>query len=128
VLIFLLIFFDNSGQVDSQLQVSGSILQPVISGMVRLSHGEAYLPHDKGNGPLASRLVSTKARYASPGYDQMISSGHVSGFLRSLSTSSASTFVIYVLVFIIMISFHHNVWYYFFKENKIMYDTTNGNS
>ncbi|KAF3326963.1 TamB, inner membrane protein subunit of TAM complex [Carex littledalei] len=79
-----------SGQVDSQLQVSGSILQPIISGMVRLSHGEAYLPHDKGNGALANRLASTKARYAPPGYDQMMSSGNVSRFLRSLSTSSAS--------------------------------------
>lgn len=87
--------------MDSQLQVSGSILQPIISGMVRLSRGEAYLPHDKGNGPLANRLASTKARYASRGYDQMMSSGNVSGFFRSLSTSSASMFVyihIYLLV------------------------------
>ncbi|KAJ4794147.1 embryo defective 2410 [Rhynchospora pubera] len=79
-----------SGQVDSQLQVSGSILQPIISGLVRLSHGEAYLPHDKGNGALANRLATTKARYAPPGYDQMMSSGNVSRFLRSLSTSSDS--------------------------------------
>ncbi|OAY72255.1 hypothetical protein ACMD2_22442, partial [Ananas comosus] len=28
----------------------GSILQPNVSGMIQLSHGEAYVPHDKGNG------------------------------------------------------------------------------
>lgn len=84
--------------MDSQLQVSGSILQPIISGMVRLSHGEAYLPHDKGNGALANRLASTKARYPPPGYDQMMTSGNVSRFLRSLSTSSAGMFMIYVYI------------------------------
>ncbi|KAJ3694159.1 hypothetical protein LUZ60_009639 [Juncus effusus] len=80
-----------SGQVDSQLQVRGSILQPNISGMVRLSHGEAYLPHDKGNGALANQLASAKASYLLPhGYDHMMTSGNVSRFLGSLSASSDS--------------------------------------
>ena len=40
-LLILFCFDLYSGQVDSQLQVTGSILRPDVSGMIRLSHGEA---------------------------------------------------------------------------------------
>ncbi|CAI0414810.1 unnamed protein product [Linum tenue] len=52
-----------SGQVDTQMQVTGSILQPNISGNIKLSHGEAYLPHDRGSGASSfNRLASNPAR------------------------------------------------------------------
>ncbi|KAB8080215.1 hypothetical protein EE612_000606 [Oryza sativa] len=76
-----------SGQVDSQLQVTGSILRPDVSGMIRLSHGEAYLPHDKGNGAVATRLSSNKSISVPAGFDQRTVSRDVSHFLGSLSTS-----------------------------------------
>uniref|UniRef100_A0A0D9UXI8 Translocation and assembly module TamB C-terminal domain-containing protein n=1 Tax=Leersia perrieri TaxID=77586 RepID=A0A0D9UXI8_9ORYZ len=75
-----------SGQVDSQLQVTGSILRPDVSGMIRLSHGEAYLPHDKGNGAVATRLASKKSSSFPAGFDQRTASQDVSHFLGSLST------------------------------------------
>ncbi|PAN32572.1 hypothetical protein PAHAL_5G497300 [Panicum hallii] len=76
-----------SGQVDSQLQVTGSILRPDVSGMIRLSHGEAYLPHDKGNGAAATRLASKKSSYLASGFDQSTTSQDVSRILGSLSAS-----------------------------------------
>ncbi|CAO2199264.1 unnamed protein product [Urochloa humidicola] len=76
-----------SGQVDSQLQVTGSILRPDVSGMIRLSHGEAYLPHDKGSGAAAARLASNKSSYLASGFDQSTTSQDVSRILGSLSTS-----------------------------------------
>ncbi|OQU86204.1 hypothetical protein SORBI_3003G043200 [Sorghum bicolor] len=77
-----------SGQVDSQLQVTGSILRPDLSGMIRLSHGEAYLPHDKGNGAAVTRLTSNKSGYLLSGFDQSTTSQDVSRILGSLSTSA----------------------------------------
>lgn len=47
-----------SGQVDSQIQVAGSILEPEVSGMIKLSRGEAYLSQEKGTGPVIPRLAS----------------------------------------------------------------------
>uniref|UniRef100_J3KWZ6 Translocation and assembly module TamB C-terminal domain-containing protein n=1 Tax=Oryza brachyantha TaxID=4533 RepID=J3KWZ6_ORYBR len=79
-----------SGQVDSQLQVTGSILRPDVSGMIRLSHGEAYLPHDKGNGAVATRLASNKSSSLPSGFDQRTVSRDVSHFLGSLSTRTDS--------------------------------------
>ncbi|EHA8590861.1 hypothetical protein COCNU_scaffold026073G000010 [Cocos nucifera] len=76
-----------SGQVDSQVQISGSILQPNISGMIQLSHGEAYLPHDKGNGAAGHRLAS-RASFPAASYTRVTDSGHVSHFFGSLAISS----------------------------------------
>lgn len=76
-----------SGQVDSQLQVIGSILQPNISGMLKLSHGEAYLPHDKGNGDVLDRLASKRSTFPAAGYSHATASGHISRFFGSLSGS-----------------------------------------
>ncbi|KAM0871926.1 hypothetical protein ACQ4PT_039062 [Festuca glaucescens] len=79
-----------SGQVDSQLQVTGSILRPDVSGMIRLSHGEAYLPHDKGNGAVTTRLASNQSSYLPAGFGQTTTSQDVSRFLGALSTSPDS--------------------------------------
>ncbi|CAL5429130.1 unnamed protein product [Camellia sinensis] len=70
-----------SGQVDTQLQISGSILQPNISGKIKLSHGEAYLPHDKGSGaaPL-NKMVSNQSSFSSGGYNRVVASKYVSRF------------------------------------------------
>lgn len=66
----------------------GSILQPNVSGMIQLSHGEAYVPHDKGNGNVTNRLDSTKSSFPSPGYSRMIPSGSFSRFLGSSPTAA----------------------------------------
>lgn len=49
-----------SGRVDSQIQITGSILQPNVSGMIKLSNGEASLPQDKGSGEASKRLASNR--------------------------------------------------------------------
>ncbi|CAA6666284.1 unnamed protein product [Spirodela intermedia] len=66
-----------SGRVDCQMQISGSILQPNISGKIQLSHGEAYLPHDKRDG------------FPAGGYSILTASGNVSRFFGSESASSS---------------------------------------
>lgn len=60
--------------------------------MIRLSHGEAYLPHDKGNGAAATRLASNKSSYLASGFDQSTTSQDVSRILGSLSTSPDSKY------------------------------------
>ncbi|KHG11044.1 Phenylalanine--tRNA ligase beta subunit [Gossypium arboreum] len=73
-----------SGQVDTQLQITGSILQPNISGNIKLSHGEAYLPHDKGCGPAPfNRLTSNQSRLPGAGINQAVASRYVSRFFGS---------------------------------------------
>ncbi|XP_012442901.1 protein TIC236, chloroplastic [Gossypium raimondii] len=73
-----------SGQVDTQLQITGSILQPNISGNIKLSHGEAYLPHDKGSGPAPfNRLTSNQSRLPGAGINQAVASRYVSRFFGS---------------------------------------------
>lgn len=62
-----------SGQVDSQLQIAGSIMQPSISGKIKLSHGEAYLPQDKGNGAVPfNRFPSNQSQLSTGGYNRMV--------------------------------------------------------
>ncbi|MBA0810197.1 hypothetical protein Gohar_002210, partial [Gossypium harknessii] len=77
------------GQVDTQLQITGSILQPTISGNIKLSHGEAYLPHDKGSGaaPL-NRLASNQSRLLGSGVNKAVASRYVSRFFGSEPASS----------------------------------------
>ncbi|WOL15334.1 hypothetical protein Cni_G24115 [Canna indica] len=77
-----------SGQVDSQMQIMGSILQPNISGTIQLSHGEAYLPHDKGNATGANKLASSHSSFPATDHNGVATSGHVSRFLGSLPTLS----------------------------------------
>ncbi|PSS17794.1 Fe(3+) ions import ATP-binding protein like [Actinidia chinensis var. chinensis] len=70
-----------SGQVDTQLQISGSILQPNISGKIKLSHGEAYLPHDKGSGAAPfNKMASNQPKLSSGDYSSVVASKYVSRF------------------------------------------------
>ncbi|XP_021275631.1 uncharacterized protein LOC110410318 [Herrania umbratica] len=78
-----------SGQVDTQLQLTGSILQPNISGNIKLSHGEAYLPHDKGSGAAPfNKLASNQSRLLGAGVSQAVASRYVSRFFSSEPASS----------------------------------------
>ncbi|XP_077225871.1 protein TIC236, chloroplastic-like [Tasmannia lanceolata] len=81
-----------SGQVDTQIQITGSMLQPNVSGMIKLSHGEAYLPHDKGNGATTNRLASTRSSLPTGAYNRMATSGHVSPYFGSERASSSTKF------------------------------------
>ncbi|XP_074570034.1 protein SUBSTANDARD STARCH GRAIN 4, chloroplastic isoform X1 [Curcuma longa] len=76
-----------SGQVDSQMQIMGSILQPNILGTIQLSRGEAYLPHDKGNGAGSNKLAAGHFSFPTVDYNQVATSGRTH-FVESLSDSS----------------------------------------
>ncbi|EXC20797.1 hypothetical protein L484_007379 [Morus notabilis] len=80
-----------SAQVDSQMQITGSILQPNISGNIKLSHGEAYLPHDKGSGAAPNRLVSNQSRLPSGSVNRAVASRYVSRFFSSQPAASRTT-------------------------------------
>ncbi|XP_073223817.1 protein TIC236, chloroplastic-like isoform X2 [Cicer arietinum] len=80
-----------SGQVDSQMQITGSILQPNISGNIKLSHGEAYLPHDRGGAPASDRFPSNQSMLPSGGVSQVFASRYVSRFFSAESPSKAKT-------------------------------------
>ncbi|KAL8090119.1 protein TIC236, chloroplastic [Apium graveolens] len=81
-----------SGQVDTQLQITGSIMQPNISGKIKLSRGEAYLPHDKGGGAAQiNRDVSNQSNFPS-GYNQVVASKYVSRFLNLKPAASNTSF------------------------------------
>lgn len=81
-----------SGQVDTQLQITGSIMQPNISGKIKLSRGEAYLPHDKGGGAAQiNRDVSNQSNFPS-GYNQVVASKYVSRFLNLKPAASSAPF------------------------------------
>ncbi|RDY09726.1 hypothetical protein CR513_05851, partial [Mucuna pruriens] len=77
-----------SGQVDSQLQITGSILQPNISGNIKISQGEAYLPHDRGGAPASNRFPSNQSVIPTAGVSRVFASRYVSRFLSSESASS----------------------------------------
>ncbi|CAF2280838.1 unnamed protein product [Brassica napus] len=82
-----------SGQVDTQLQISGSMLQPTISGNIKLSHGEAYLPHDKGGGaaPL-NRLAANQSRIPGASINQAVASRYFARFFGTEPASSRMKF------------------------------------
>ncbi|KAK9682565.1 hypothetical protein RND81_10G082300 [Saponaria officinalis] len=83
-----------SGQVDMQLQITGSILQPSISGKIKLCHGEAYLPHDKGSGAAPfNRLPSNQTRIPKDNYSRVVAARYVSRFFGSKPVSSNSSFL-----------------------------------
>lgn len=82
-----------SGQVDTQMQITGSILQPDISGKIHLSHGEAYLPHDKSNGASPfDRVGSNQSGLPSGSYNRTVASRYVSRFFSSEPAASKITF------------------------------------
>lgn len=75
------------------MQVSGSILQPNISGNIKLSHGEAYLPHDKGSiATPINRLDSNQSRLPSGGINRAVASRYVSRFFNSEPDASGTKF------------------------------------
>ncbi|CAA0810610.1 embryo defective 2410 [Striga hermonthica] len=82
-----------SGQVDSQLQISGSIMQPNISGKIKVSQGEAYLPHDKGSGAAPFiRDTTNKPSLPAGSYGRMVASKYVSRFLNLIPGASNNPF------------------------------------
>lgn len=81
-----------SGQVDTQLQISGSVLQPNISGNIKLSHGEAYLPHDKGNGTGPLNRATSNQSNALGSYNRVVASKYVSRFLNLKPAASSISF------------------------------------
>ncbi|KAJ4826152.1 hypothetical protein Tsubulata_022923 [Turnera subulata] len=82
-----------SGQVDTQMQITGSILQPNISGSIKLSHGEAYLPHDKGSGAAPfNRLASNPSKVPGAGVNRAVASRYVSRFFSSEPTISKTKY------------------------------------
>ncbi|KAL4603693.1 hypothetical protein ACB092_10G142500 [Castanea dentata] len=82
-----------SGQVDTQMQIAGSILQPNISGNIKLSHGEAYLPHDKGSGAAHfNRLGSSQSQLTSSGINHAVASRYVSRFFSSEPATARTKF------------------------------------
>ncbi|BBN05669.1 hypothetical protein MPTK1_3g15020 [Marchantia polymorpha subsp. ruderalis] len=48
-----------SGQVNSQVRLMGTLLEPEVTGMIKLSHGEAYLSQEKGNTAPPSTISSS---------------------------------------------------------------------
>lgn len=82
-----------SGQVDTHMQITGSILQPNISGNIKLSHGEAYLPHDKGSGAAPfDRLASQRSRLSLGGVNRAFASRYVSRFFNGEPAASRTGF------------------------------------
>ncbi|XP_059640510.1 protein TIC236, chloroplastic [Cornus florida] len=82
-----------SGQVDTQLQITGSILQPNISGKIKLSHGEAYLPHDKGSraAPFI-KMASDQSTLPSGGYNRVVASKYAPRFFSLKPAALSSPF------------------------------------
>ncbi|KAG6400919.1 hypothetical protein SASPL_137764 [Salvia splendens] len=80
-------------QVDSQLQISGSIMQPNISGKIKISQGEVYLPHDKGSGtaPFINDTVN-EPRPPAGAYGRMVATKYVSRFLNLIPASLNNPF------------------------------------
>lgn len=75
------------------MQITGSILQPNISGKIKLSHGEAYLPHDKGSGTApVNRLTSNQSGLSRGAVNQAIASRYVSRFFISEPAASRTEF------------------------------------
>jgi len=70
------------------LQITGSILQPNISGNIKISQGEAYLPHDKGGTPTSNSFPSNHSGLPTAGVSRVFASRYVSRFLNSESASS----------------------------------------
>ncbi|KAL0553286.1 hypothetical protein IC582_007175 [Cucumis melo] len=81
-----------SGQVDSQMQITGSILQPNISGNIQLSRGEAYLPHDKGSGAASFNKVVSDQFSLPPGSSNQVVASKYASFFNSESTALKTRF------------------------------------
>ncbi|KAG6437902.1 hypothetical protein SASPL_102833 [Salvia splendens] len=84
---------DLKCEVDSQLQISGSIMQPNMSGKIKISQGEVYLPHDKGSGtaPFINDTTN-EPRPPACAYCRMVATKYVSRFLNLKPASINSPF------------------------------------
>jgi hypothetical protein len=69
------------------------MLQPTISGNIKLSQGEAYLPHDKGGGaaPL-NRLAANQYSIPGAAINQAVSSRYFARFFGTERASSGMKF------------------------------------
>lgn len=64
-------------------------MQPNISGKIKISHGEAYLPHDKGGGAAPfNRETLNEPRLPTGGYSRMVASKYISRFLNLIPDAS----------------------------------------
>ena len=61
------------------MQITGSILQPNISGNIKLSHGKVYLPHDRG-GASTNKFRSFQSELPSGGIDKSFASRYISRY------------------------------------------------
>ena len=67
-----------SGQVDSNMRLMGSLLEPEVTGLVKLSHGEAYLSQEKGLEKVPSPSPSTSSSDSPRGsYSLMAAAGNI---------------------------------------------------
>ncbi|XP_058785828.1 protein TIC236, chloroplastic-like [Vicia villosa] len=73
-----------SAQVDSQLQITGSILQPIISGNVKLSRGDVYLPRAAGSGDIQA-LASNQSALSAGSDSREFASRYISQYFGSRS-------------------------------------------
>ncbi|KAL2635099.1 hypothetical protein R1flu_006578 [Riccia fluitans] len=48
-----------SGQVNSQMRLMGTLLEPEVTGMIKLSHGEAYLSQEKSSSAPSSTISTS---------------------------------------------------------------------
>lgn len=60
------------------MEITGSILQPIISGNIKLSHGEVYLPQDRGSGGASNRFTSNRSVLPAGGVSQAFATGYMS--------------------------------------------------
>lgn len=67
-------------------------MQPIISGDIKLSHGEAYLPHDKGSVAAPNRLASNESRLPSGSVNRAVASRYLSRFFNSQPAASRIQF------------------------------------
>ncbi|KAJ7565427.1 hypothetical protein O6H91_02G060300 [Diphasiastrum complanatum] len=51
-----------SGQVDGQVRITSSLLEPEVTGVLKLSHGEAYLSQEKSLNAISSTIPGTPGR------------------------------------------------------------------
>lgn len=71
------------------MQITGSVLQPIISGSVKLSNGEVYLPQDGGNGD-SQTIVSNQSALYDGGDSQAFASRYISQYFGSRYASSTT--------------------------------------
>ncbi|KAF7830224.1 uncharacterized protein G2W53_012557 [Senna tora] len=81
-----------SGRVDSQMQITGSVLQPNISGNIQISKGVANLPHDRTSGAASDRFSSNESMLPANGVSRAVASRYVSRYINSERTTSRDKF------------------------------------